>query len=243
MRITPNDAGLGARIEGIGLAQDLSPDDLRTVPRALGQHGLLRFPGHDLDHAGGPRPEAPRIFLGPAASAVGPDAAVRMPPSVRKQDWQAELGVVIRRRAGDVSEGVAPDHVVGHTVPDDISADEFGFDMPLAMTSFARRMVGFRPMRPCIATADEVGEPWALDIRCRMNREDVQHGKTRDPILPVATPIAFLSRCMTLEPGDVIATGTPAGVGHVRDPPRRLGPGNRLRMEVERVGFLGRSIA
>jgi hypothetical protein len=178
MRITPHDAGPGARIEGIGLAQDLSPDDVRTVPRALGQHGLLRFPGQDLDHAGGPRPEAPRIFLGPAASAVGPDAAVRMPPSVRKQDWQAELGVVIRRRAGDVSEGVALDHVAGHTVPDDISAREFRFDMPLAMASFAEGMDGRCPMGPCIATADEVGEPWALDIRCRLNGEDAQRGNT-----------------------------------------------------------------
>jgi 2-keto-4-pentenoate hydratase/2-oxohepta-3-ene-1,7-dioic acid hydratase in catechol pathway len=104
-------------------------------------------------------------------------------------------------------------------------------------------MDGFCPIGPCIATADEVGEPWALDLRCWLNGEEVQHGNTRDLIFPVATLIAFLSRYMTLEPGDVIATGTPAGVGHFRDPPRYLKPGDRLRMEVERVGILEHSIA
>lgn len=205
--------------------------------------GVGRNYGDHAKEVGGPRLAMPRIFLKPTSSVVGPGAAVRIPPAVTKPDWEAELAVVIGRRARDVTENAALDHVAGYTVLDDLSAREFQFDVPLPMTSFAKGMDGFCPMGPWIATADEVGEPWALDIRCWLNGEEVQHGNTRDLIFPVPALIAFLSRYMTLEPGDVIATGTPAGVGHFRDPPRYLRPGDRLRMEVERVGVLEHSIA
>jgi 2-keto-4-pentenoate hydratase/2-oxohepta-3-ene-1,7-dioic acid hydratase in catechol pathway len=227
-------AALRAPLAQARLMAPLKPGKILGVGRNYGDHAR---------EVGGPRLEMPRIFMKPASSVVGPGAAVRIPPMVSKPDWEAELAVVIGRRAKDVGEGVALDHVAGYTVLDDISAREFQFDVPLAMTSFAKGMDGFCPMGPCIATADEVGEPWALDIRCWLNGEEVQHGNTRDLIFPVPALIAFLSRYMTLEPGDVIATGTPAGVGHFRDPPRYLKPGDRLRMEVERVGVLEHSIA
>jgi 2-keto-4-pentenoate hydratase/2-oxohepta-3-ene-1,7-dioic acid hydratase in catechol pathway len=227
-------AALRAPLAQARLMAPLKPGKILGVGRNYGDHAR---------EVGGPRLEMPRIFMKPASSVVGPGAAVRIPPMVSKPDWEAELAVVIGRRAKDVGEGVALDHVAGYTVLDDISAREFQFDVPLAMTSFAKGMDGFCPMGPCIATADEVGEPWALDIRCWLNGEEVQHGNTRDLIFPVPALIAFLSRYMTLEPGDVIATGTPAGVGHFRDPPRYLKPGDRLRREVERVGVLEHSIA
>ena len=144
--------------------------------------------------------------------------------------------------ARDVPEGIALDYVAGYTVLNDVSAREFQFDVPLAMTSFAKGMDGFCPMGPWIVTPEEVGEPWMLDVKCWLNGEEVQHGNTRDLIFSVSALIAFLSRYMTLEPGDVIATGTPAGVGHFRDPPRYLKPGDRLRLEVERVGVLEHAI-
>lgn len=227
-------AALRAPVASVRLLAPLKPGKILGVGRNYGDHAK---------EVGGPKLEMPRIFMKPASSVVGPCAAVRIPPAVTKPDWEAELAVVIGKRASHVSEGVALDHVAGYTVLDDVSAREFQFDVPLAMTSFAKGMDGFCPMGPCLATADEVGEPWALDIRCWLNGEEVQHGNTRDLIFPVATLIAFLSRYMALEPGDVIATGTPAGVGHFRDPPRYLRPGDRLRMEVERVGVLEHSIA
>lgn len=227
-------AALRAPLSSVRLLAPLKPGKILGVGRNYGDHAK---------EVGGPKLEQPRIFMKPASSVVGPGVAVGIPAAVKKPDWEAELAVVIGRRARDVSEGVALDHVAGYTVLDDISAREFQFDVPLAMTSFAKGMDGFCPMGPCLATADEVGEPWALDISCRLNGEEVQHGNTRDLIFPVATLVAFLSRYMTLEPGDVIATGTPAGVGHFRDPPRYLKPGDRLRMEVERVGVLEHTIA
>jgi 2-keto-4-pentenoate hydratase/2-oxohepta-3-ene-1,7-dioic acid hydratase in catechol pathway len=232
-----------ARAENAALRRPLAAARL-LAPLKPGK--ILGVGRNYRDHAkevGGPRLEMPRIFLKPASSVVGPGAAVRIPPAVTKPDWEAELAVVIGRRARDVTENAALDHVAGYTVLDDLSAREFQFDVPLPMTSFAKGMDGFCPIGPWIATADEVGEPWALDVRCWLNGEEVQHGNTRDLIFPVPTLIAFLSRYMTLEPGDVIATGTPAGVGHFRDPPRYLRPGDRLRMEVERVGVLEHSIA
>jgi 2-keto-4-pentenoate hydratase/2-oxohepta-3-ene-1,7-dioic acid hydratase in catechol pathway len=227
-------AGLRAPLASVRLLAPLKPGKILGVGRNYGDHAK---------EVGGPKLEMPRIFMKPASSVVGPGAAVRIPPAVKKPDWEVELAVVIGRRASNVSEGVALDHVAGYTVLDDVSAREFQFDVPLAMTSFAKGMDGFCPMGPCLATADEVGEPWALDLRCWLNGEEVQHGNTRDLIFPVATLIAFISRYMTLEPGDVIATGTPAGVGHFRDPPSYLKPGDRLRMEVERIGILEHSIA
>lgn len=227
-------ASLRRPVGSVRLLAPLRPGKILGIGRNYGDHAK---------EVGGPKLELPRIFLKPASSVVGPGAAVRIPPSVKKPDWEIELAVVIGRTAKDVSEGTALDYVAGYTVLDDVSAREFQFDVPLAMTSFAKGMDGFCPMGPCIATADEVGEPWALDLRCWLNGEEVQHGNTRDLIFPVPALIAFLSRYMTLEPGDVIATGTPSGVGHFRDPPRYLKPGDRLRMEVERVGILEHSIA
>ena len=227
-------AALRAPLSSVRLMAPLKPGKILGVGRNYGDHAK---------EVGGPKLEMPRIFLKPASSVVGPGAAVSIPAAVKKPDWEAELAVVIGRRARNVSEGVALDHVAGYTVLDDVSAREFQFDVPLAMTSFAKGMDGFCPMGPCLATADEVGEPWALDISCWLNGEEVQHGNTRDLIFPVATLIAFLSRYMALQPGDVIASGTPAGVGHFRTPPRYLKSGDRLKLEVAGIGVLEHSIA
>ena len=198
------------------------------------------------DHAkevGGPLPTAPRIFLKPSSSVVGPGAAVRIPAAVTKPDWEAELAVVIGTRAQDVTAGEALDYVAGYTVLNDISAREFQFDQPLPMTSFAKGLDGFCPLGPWLVTADEVGEPWDLEVTCALNGEKVQRGNTHDLIFAVPALIAYLSRYMALEPGDVIATGTPAGSGHFRKPPRYLKSGDRLRLEVSRVGVLEHYIA
>jgi 2-keto-4-pentenoate hydratase/2-oxohepta-3-ene-1,7-dioic acid hydratase in catechol pathway len=152
------------------------------------------------------------------------------------------LAVVIGRTAWQVSEGTALDYVAGYTVLNDISAREFQFDQPLPMTSFAKGLDGFCPLGPWLVTADEVGEPWQLGLRCWLNDELVQEGNTRDLIFSVAALVAWLSRYMALQPGDVIATGTPAGSGHFRDPQRYLRPGNRMRLEVERIGVLEHGI-
>ena len=216
---------------------------LAPVPRPGKILGVGRNYGEHAREVGGPKQEAPRIFLKPASSVAPPGCAVRIPAAVQKPDWEAELGVVIGRPARDVPEARALEHVAGYTVLDDVSAREFQFDVSPPQTSFAKGLDGFCPMGPWLATPEEVGEPWALRVRCWLNGELVQDGNTRDMIFPVPALIAHLSRFMTLEPGDVVATGTPAGSGAFRDPPRWLRPGDRLRMDVERVGVLEHAVA
>ncbi len=230
----PDQVALRRPLSGVRLEAPLRPGKIIGVGRNYGDHAK---------EVGGPKLEAPRLFLKPTSSVTGPGSAVVIPKSVTKPDWEVELAVVIGKPASNVTEAYAFDHVAGYTVLDDVSAREFQFDMPLAQTSFAKGLDGFCPIGPWIATADEVGEPWQLDVHCWLNGEEVQHGNTRDLIFSVAFLVSYISRYMTLQPGDVIATGTPSGVGHFRTPPRYLQSGDRLRMEVEKVGVLEHGVA
>ena len=229
----PENAALRRPLSSVQLRAPLQPGKILGVGRNYGAHAA---------EVGGPKLEAPRIFLKPASSVCGPGAMVRIPPSVRWPDWEVELAVVIGRTAWQVPETRALDCVAGYTVLNDISAREFQFDQALPMTSFAKGLDGFCPLGPYLVTTDEVGEPWRLDVRCWLNDELVQQGNTQELIFSVAALIAYLSRYMALQPGDVIATGTPAGSGHFRQPPRYLKPGDRMRLEVEKVGVLEHGI-
>ena len=158
-------------------------------------------------------------------------------------DFEAELAVVIGGYGKDVAESEVLSLVAGYTILNDLSAREFQFDVSPAQTTFAKSMDGFAPMGPWLVTPDEIGDPQQLDVACWLNGEKMQHGHTSDMLFPVATLIAYLSRFMTLEPGDVITTGTPAGIGAFRTPPVYLQPGDRLRFEVSRIGSMEHLIA
>ena len=136
----------------------------------------------------------------------------------------------------------ALDVVAGYTVLDDVSAREFQFDVSPPQTTFAKSLDGYCPMGPWLVTRDEVPDPQALELSCWLNGERMQHASTAGMIFPVDVLIAYVSRFMTLEPGDVLATGTPSGVGAFRTPPVWLKAGDRLRLEVERVGVLEHGI-
>jgi len=197
------------------------------------------------DHAAetGVKPfENPRIIAKLPSSVVGPGAVVRRPPGVAKLDYEIELGVVIGTRAKLVTRAEALNVVAGYTILNDVSAREFQFDVTPAQTTFAKSMDEFCPMGPCIVTVDEIADPQALSLQLRVNDELLQDGNTHDMIFDVAQLIEYISRFMTLEPGDVIATGTPAGVGAFRTPPRWLQPGDRLRLEIAPIGVLEHSI-
>lgn len=227
-------AALRRPLASVQLMAPLIPGKILGVGRNYGDHAK---------EVGGPKLEAPRIFLKPSSSVCGPGTAVTIPPAVTKPDWEVELAVVIGRTAWQVDEQHAFDHVAGYTILNDLTARELQFDAPLGMTSFAKGLDGFCPMGPWLVTADEFGEPWQVDLRCEINGEEVQHDNTRNLIFSVPALIAYLSRYMALQPGDVIASGTPAGVGHFRTPPRYLKSGDRLKLEVAGIGVLEHSIA
>ena len=187
--------------------------------------------------------EAPRIIAKLPSSVCAPGSRVIRPAGVAKLDFEVELAVVIGSLARQVPRERALEFVAGYTVLNDVSAREFQFDVSPAQTTFAKSMDGFCPMGPWIVSADEIPDPQVLDLSCHVNGEAMQLGHTADMLFPVARLIEYLSGFMALEPGDVIATGTPAGIGAFRTPPRWLQPGDRLRLEISRIGVLEHEIA
>ena len=187
--------------------------------------------------------EAPRIIFKMPSSVMAPGAAVTRPSGVSKMDFEVELAVVIGAYGKDVAQSQALSLVAGYTILNDLSAREFQFDVAPAQTTFAKSMDGFAPMGPWLVTRDEIRDPQTLELMCWLNGVQMQHGYTADMLFPVATLIAYISRFMTLEPGDLITTGTPAGIGAFRQPPVYLQPGDRLRFEVTQVGSMEHLIA
>jgi 2-keto-4-pentenoate hydratase/2-oxohepta-3-ene-1,7-dioic acid hydratase in catechol pathway len=230
----PENARLRLPLDEALLDAPLRPGKIIGVGRNYGAHAT---------EVGGPKLGAPKLFLKPTSTICGPGTEVAIPDAVTKPDWEVELAVVIGAPAFEVEERRALEHVAGYTILNDVSAREFQFDVPLAMTSFAKGLQDFCPIGPWIVTADALGEPWALDIACTLNGEEVQHGNTRELIFSVPVLISYISRFMRLDTGDVIATGTPSGSGHFRKPPRYLRSGDRLELTVERIGTLRHGIA
>jgi 5-carboxymethyl-2-hydroxymuconate isomerase len=173
-------------------------------------------------------PAAPLIFSKWPSSIVGPGAEIRWDPALTRQvDYEAELAVVIGRTARRVTEADALGHVLGYTCLNDVSAR----DLQFADKQFvrAKSLDTFCPMGPAVVTADEVADPGALAVRSYLNGVLMQDGNTADLIFGVPALVAFCSRAFTLEPGDVIATGTPAGIGALAD-------GDTVEISIEGIG-------
>lgn len=236
-------AGIGAlRTAAAGPLPPGMPVDsvrlLAPVPRPGKIVGVGRNYGAHAAEAGLAAQERPRLFMKVVSSVIGPGDPIPRPAAVTKLDWEVELAVVVGRAMRDVAPDRALDFVAGYTLLNDVSAREFQFDVSPPQTSFAKSMDGFCPMGPCLVTADEIPDPQRLDLRCWVNGTLMQDGNTHDMIFSVADILSHISRYMTLVPGDVIATGTPEGVGAFRKPPVYLRPGDRIRMEIPEIGVL-----
>jgi len=182
-------------------------------------------------------PAAPLIFAKWPSSIVGPGADVRWDPALTGQvDYEAELAVVIGRTARRVSEADALDHVLGYTCLNDVSARDLQFGDGQWVRG--KSLDTFCPMGPALVTADEIPDPQALDIECRIGDRIVQQANTSLMYFGIAALVSYCSMAFTLEPGDVIATGTPGGVGVFRKPPILLGDGDEVTVEIERIGRL-----
>jgi acylpyruvate hydrolase len=189
---------------------------------------------------GSPVPGEPQLFAKWANAVVGPGVDVIHHPITRALDYEAELVVVIGRTASRVAEDRALDMVLGYTCGDDISAR----DLQFGDTQWIRgkALDTFAPTGPWIVTADEVPDPQALAIRCVVNDGVRQRDTTANMVFGVAHLIAFITQAITLDPGDLIFTGTPPGVGHGMDPPRYLAVGDRIRVEIDGIGAIEHSV-
>lgn len=188
-----------------------------------------------------PIPERPVVFSKFTTAVTGPECPVLLPPASQQVDYEAELAVVIGRRAKQVVRDDAYDHVLGYTNFNDVSARDFQFSD--GQWQRGKSCDTFAPMGPYIATVDEIPDPHKLPIRLRLNGQTMQDSNTDQLIFGVPELIEFLSETITLEPGDVIATGTPPGVGFARKPPVFLKRGDVMEVEIERLGTLTNVVA
>lgn len=192
------------------------------------------------DHAaetGAQIPEKPIVFAKYANTVIGPGEPIRIPPITRQADYEAELAVVIGREAKNVSGEEALEYVFGYANANDVSARDLQFSEGGQWTR-SKSLDTFCPIGPYVVTRDEVPDPQDLSIRAILNGEVVQDGHTSKMIFSVAELVSFLSKGMTLVPGDVILTGTPPGVGMAREPQLWLKDGDEVTIEIEGLGSL-----
>ena len=222
--------------------------DPATLPRVRGTPrlgvpftGISKFIGIGLnyrDHAieaGMPIPTEPIVFMKATTCINGPDDAIRLPPGSVKTDWEVELGIVIGREARHVSEAKALDHVAGYCVINDVSERNYQLERG-SQWDKGKGCDTFGPIGPWLVTKDEVPDPQNLKLWLELNGRRVQDGSTATMIFGCREIVSYLSRFMTLLPGDVIATGTPPGVGLGMKPQRFLKAGDTLRLGVAGLG-------
>ena len=188
------------------------------------------------EEAGLDAPEAPTFFAKFPNALSAPGAEVKLPAYSEKVDYEAEVAFVIADRCKDVPESEALEHVLGYTLLNDLSARDYQFMTP--QWGPGKTFDGSAPCGPAIVTAGDAGPHDAIEISLTLNGETMQSASTADLIHSIPALVAFLSKLMTLEPGDLISTGTPAGVGSVRDPHVWLKPGDVCVVESPQLGRL-----
>ena len=194
----------------------------------------LNYADHAVE-SGSPIPVEPVLFMKPGSAVIGCNDAVVLPQGSRKSDWEVELGVVIGTRARYVSQAQALSHVAGYCVVNDLSEREYQLERGGSWDK-GKGCDTFGPVGPWLVTADEVPDPQALSMWLDVNGKRFQTGHTRNMLFTVAQLVSYISRFMTLYPGDLISTGTPPGVGMGQKPPVFLKPGDEMRLWIQGLG-------
>ena len=179
-------------------------------------------------------PAVPMFFAKFRNSLIGPTSPIHLPRVSTQIDYEGELAVIIGQRCKEVAEQDALQYVAGYTIMNDVSARDV--QMQTSQWTAGKALDTFAPMGPGIVLASSIPNPQTLTLTTRVNEQVVQHDTTANMVFSVASTIAFLSSLMTLEPGDIIATGTPSGVGFKRTPPLFLHDGDVVEVEIERIG-------
>lgn len=216
----------------------LRPQDTRIGP-AVGQIGKVICVGLNFrDHAkesGLPLPEQPILFMKATTAICGPNDDVKIPRGSSKTDWEVELGVVLGAVARDVPKERALEFVAGYLVVNDLSERAFQLEHGGQWVK-GKSCDTFGPLGPMLVTTDEISDPQTLAMWLEVNGHRYQNGSSADMIFGVAHLVSYISRYMTLMPGDVISTGTPAGVGLGQKPPKYLKAGDIVELGIEGLG-------
>jgi 2-keto-4-pentenoate hydratase/2-oxohepta-3-ene-1,7-dioic acid hydratase in catechol pathway len=181
-------------------------------------------------------PDVPTIFSKFTNVVIGPGQPIVLPKASQKPDYEAELAFVIGTGGRHIPAASAMEHVFGYTILNDVSARDF--QMATSQWLMGKTFDTFAPMGPWIVTRDEIADPHQLEISLEIGGEILQHSNTREFIFKIPELIEYISTVVTLEPGDVVATGTPPGVGFVRNPPRYLRPGDEVIIRIQGIGEL-----
>ncbi|MHB8489364.1 MAG: fumarylacetoacetate hydrolase family protein [Candidatus Dormibacteria bacterium] len=209
---------------------------LKQPPKVLGIG--LNYPEH-ADENALEKPSEPVVFAKLASTIVGPNDPIVLPAAApRRVDYEAELGVVMGRRGRDIPVEDAMRFVLGYTAVNDVTARDWQVKKPAGQWTLGKSFDTFLPTGPCIVTADEIADVGELRITCTMDGEILQDDRAGSMIFAIHEIIAYLSRVATLEPGDLILTGTPSGTGSAHTPPRWLKAGDVVEVAVSEIGSL-----
>lgn len=237
----------GATLDAAGLARVAAidpttlpelPDDVRLGPPVARVGKIICVGMNYADHAAetnAPVPEQPVLFMKATSAIVGPNDEVMIPRGSIKTDWEVELGIVIGTAARDVPVERALEHVAGYLVVNDVSERAFQLEHG-GQWDKGKGCDTFGPLGPWLVTADEVPDPQNLSLWLEVNGHRYQQGNTRTMVFGAAQLVSYISRYMSLLPGDVISSGTPAGVGLGQNPPTYLRPGDVMELGIEGLG-------
>jgi 2-keto-4-pentenoate hydratase/2-oxohepta-3-ene-1,7-dioic acid hydratase in catechol pathway len=218
------------------------PASVRRLLPPIPQPGKILCIGLNYrDHAeetGAPIPAEPIVFSKFATAIVGPDDPILLPPDSAKVDYEAELVVVIGEKGRYIPEDQALKHVAGYMAGHDVSARDWQTEKPGKQWLLGKSFDTFAPIGPYLVTKEDIPDPQNLAVTFRLNGQVMQSGNTQKMIFPVSALIAHISRVVTLEPGDIIFTGTPPGVGMARQPAVFLKDGDQCEVEIEGLGVL-----
>lgn len=185
-------------------------------------------------------PEVPTFFVKLPNAVIGPNDPIPIPRVSHRIDWEGELAIVLGRTCKDVDASEAMHCVAGYTVTNDVTARDYQFKT--SQWNLGKTFDGFAPLGPWLTTADEVRDPHDLRLVTTVNDDVMQDARTSDLVFSVPELVAFFSSLMTLQPGDIIATGTPSGIGALMQPRRWLREGDKVTIDIEQVGRLTNTV-
>ncbi|MCL4423830.1 MAG: fumarylacetoacetate hydrolase family protein [Actinobacteria bacterium] len=237
-------AGLEAASNPGGKPLALGVEELHLVPPVPDVARVIcvgvNYRRH-AEEASAKLPSVPNVFARWASTLVADGEKVPLPPGEPRLDWEGELAAIVGSRLYGASEEAAGAAILGYTCFNDLSTREH--QMAASQWTLGKNADGSGPIGPVVVTPDEVGDPYNLQLTTRVNGETMQSASTGDMIFRAPKVLAYVSEVMSLRPGDVLATGTPDGVGFARKPPIFLGSGDRVEVEIEKIGILRNTIA